>query len=115
MAYNDSILDSIKKPHGISAADTGFDYDIIMHINSTLMKLNQLGVGPDAGFCIEDSTTTWADYVPDKIIASAVQSYVYIKVRLVFDPPTSPTVTESLKAAAREDEWRIKEWVEQHK
>lgn len=111
----DSILNSIKKLHGISPEDTGFDTDIIIHINSTLMKLNRLGVGPSEGFYIEDSTTTWDEYVPDnKIVSKAIQSYVYIKVRLVFDPPASPTVVEALKSAAQEDEWTIVEWLERN-
>lgn len=109
-----SILNSIKKLHGITAADTGFDTDIIIHINSALMKLTQLGVGPVEGFYIEDATTTWLDYIPNPVIAESVKSYVYAKVRLIFDPPNSPTITEALKSAAKEDEWRIVAWAEQH-
>lgn len=110
----DSILNSIKKLHGIEPADTSFDTDIIIHINSALMTLNQLGVGPLEGFYIESATETWDDYVPNKFISKAIQSYVYIKVRLVFDPPASPTVVEAMKSSAEEDKWRIVQWVEDH-
>jgi hypothetical protein len=114
MDSTESILNSIKKLHGISAADTSFDPDIIIHINSALMVLNQIGVGPSNGFFIGDSTTTWHDYVPDDIIVEAVKTFVYIKVRLVFDPPASPTVVEALRESAREYEWRINHWAEQN-
>ena len=110
----DSILNSIKKLHGISPEDTSFDPDIIIHINSALMILTQLGVGPSTGFYIEDDVTEWLDFVPDRVIAEAIKSFVYIKVRLVFDPPASPTVVEALKSAATEYEWRILRWVEQN-
>lgn len=112
---NTSILNSIKKLHGISAQDKGFDTDIVIHINSALMILNQIGIGPDEGFFVEDETTTWADYVPNRIISEAIKTFVYIKVRLVFDPPNSPTVIEALKASANEYEWRITQWAEQNK
>lgn len=112
---NTSILNSIKKLHGISPADTGFDTDIIIHINSALMILNQLGIGPYEGFYIEDATKKWDDYVPNKIIAEAIKSFIYIKVRLVFDPPNSPTVKAALESSAKEYEWRIAQWAEQNK
>lgn len=107
-----SILDSIKKMHGISPEDTSFDHDLIIHINSALKKLRRLGVGPSTGFYIEDSSTTWEDLIPDRDLAELVKSFVYIKVKLVFDPPASPTVVDALNAAARDDEWEIVEIVE---
>jgi len=110
----ESILNSIKKLHGISADDTSFDTDIIIHINSALMILNQLGVGPAAGFYIDDYLTTWDQYVSNKFITKAIKSFVYIKVRLVFDPPASPTVVEALRESAKEYEWRIVQWAEQN-
>ena len=103
----DSILSSIKKLLGISETDDSFDVDIIIHINSVLLILTQLGVGPAIGFYIEDKVKTWTDYSPNKFLTSAIQSFVYIKVRLVFDPPASPTVVDALKASASEYEWRI--------
>lgn len=110
---DDGILSSIKKLHGISPDDTSFDPDLIMHINSALMILNDLGVGPSTGFFIKDSSKTWYDYVPNMVIAESIKSFVYIKVKLVFDPPASPTVIEALKSSAKEYECRILMWAEQ--
>jgi hypothetical protein len=110
----DSILNSIKKLHGISEEDTSFDTDMLIHINNVFMILNQLGVGPSDGFYIEDDVATWDDYVPNKFITRSIQSFMYIKVRLVFDPPASPTIVDALKSSAKEDEWRIVLWAEQH-
>lgn len=110
----ESILTSIKKLHGIEEADTSFDTDIMFHINSAFMILCQLGVGPEEGFTIDDSTPKWTDYIPNKFVAASVKSFVYIKVRLVFDPPASPTVVEALRESAKEYEWRIREWAEKH-
>lgn len=108
----DSILTYVKKLHGISESDTSFDPDMIIHINSALMAVNQLGIGPVTGFYIEDNLAVWGDFIPDKVIAEAIKSLVYIKVRLRFDPPASQTVVDALKESAEEDTWRIKEWVE---
>lgn len=111
-----SILNSIKKLHGgIAEEDTSFDTDLIIHINTALMILNQLGAGPDEGFYIQDSTSTWADYESNNFIAEAIKAFVYVKVRLVFDPPASGTMVEALKSASTEYEWRIVAWIEQHK
>ena len=86
----ESILTSIKKLLGLGAEYTHFDPDIIMHINTVFFDLNRIGVGPEEGFMIEDDTTTWLDYIPDQAKFEAVKTYVYIKVKLVFDPPPSP-------------------------
>ena len=110
----ESILTSIKKLHGISQDDTSFDTDMIIHINSALMKLTQLGAGPAEGFYIDDDIPTWTDFIPNRFVAEAVKSFVYVKVRLIFDPPASPTVVEALKSSADEDQWRIIQWVEDH-
>lgn len=106
-----SILNSIKKLHGISEEDTSFDTDMIIHINSALMILTQLGVGPSSGFYIRDSSKQWYDFVADEFLAEIIISFVYVKVRLVFDPPASPTVVEAIKSSANEYEWRIAQWV----
>lgn len=103
----DSILTSVKKVLGIPEEYTHFDTDIIMHINSTFMVLNQLGVGPSKGFQIEDATSTWNDFLSDAIELNAVKSYVPLKVRLLFDPPTSSTVMECTKQAIAEFECRL--------
>lgn len=104
----DSILNATKKFLGISEEDHNFDADIIMHINSVLAILTQLGVGPAVGFAIEDSDATWDDFIPNGGAKySGVKSYVYAKVRLLFDPPSSSTHMEAMKQAISEFEWRL--------
>lgn len=104
----DSILTSIKKLLGISEDYEHFDADIIMHINSVLAILAQLGVGPEEGFSIRDKTKTWADFLGnDSTLLDGVRSYVYMKVRLMFDPPTSSAVIESMTRLTNEFEWRL--------
>lgn len=103
----ESILTSIKKILGITEDYTHFDADIIMHINSVFMILNQLGVGPPAGFRIEDSSATWDDYIPEESMIESVKTYIGLKVRLLFDPPISSAVMECMKQMINELEWRI--------
>lgn len=103
----ESILTSVKKVLGVSEDYTQFDEDIIMHINSVLLNLTQLGVGPDEGFSIEDDTTGWTDFISDKIQLQAVKSYMYLKVKLLFDPPLSSAVIESTNRMIAELEWRL--------
>ena len=100
-----SILNSTKKFLGISSEYTQFDADIIMHINSVLMILNQIGVGKN--IIIKDDTTVWDEFEPDIDEKPLVKSYVYMKVRTMFDPPTSGQVSESLQRAIAEAEWRL--------
>ena len=105
----ESILTSIKKLLGVEEDYTHFDADLIMHINSVFMILTQLGVGPSQGFVIEDETATWNDFLPgdDLVRLSAVKSFVYMKVRLLFDTPSSSTVVESTNKLISELEWRL--------
>lgn len=103
----DSILISVKKLVGISQEDTSFDTDLIIHINSVFMILKQLGVGPKYGFSITSDLDTWNDFLADGSNLTAVKSYMYAKVRLLFDPPTISSVLESLKAQIIELEWRL--------
>lgn len=103
----ESILTSIKKMLGISEEYEHFDPDIIMHINSVFMDLTQLGVGPSEGFAIEDDTSTWADFLGDTAKFEAVKSYIYSRVRILFDPPTSPVVLEAMKRDIDKWEWRL--------
>lgn len=102
----ESILTSIKKLLGIAEEYTHFDPDIIMHINNAFFTLTQLGVGPSAGFSIDDAEDNWSDFVDTSRIES-VKTYVYLKVRLVFDPPTSSAVIESINRNISELEWRL--------
>lgn len=105
---SESILTSIKKLLGIAEDYEPFDPDIIMHINSVFLILNQLGVGPSDGFSISDKTATWDDFLGEgNKKLEAVKSYMHIKVRLLFDPPLSSTVTECLNRSASELEWRL--------
>ena len=105
----ESILTSIKKLLGISEEYTHFDSDIIMHINSVFMTLTQLGVGPPEGISIEDDSATWSDFIAEKsnVKPNAIASYVYLKVRLLFDPPTNSAVIESVNRIINEFEWRV--------
>lgn len=103
---NDSILTSIKKLLGIPEDYDPFDTDIIMHINTVFFSLNQIGIGT-SGFTISDKTTTWEDYLPEVTNLEAVKSYIYLKVRLLFDPPTSSVITDSINRQINELEWRL--------
>lgn len=103
----DSILTSIKKLLGITEEYTHFDQDIIIHINSAFMILNQLGVGPDRVFYIKDDSEIWNDFVGINTDIEAVKTYVYLKVRLMFDPPSSSIVAESINKSISELEWRL--------
>lgn len=103
----DSILTSIKKLLGITEDYTHFDTDIIMHINTVLAILTQMGIGPKEGFSIEDSTSTWDDFISNKIYYEPVKTYVYLKVRTIFDPPLSSSVVESMNRTISELEWRL--------
>ena len=104
----DSILTSIKKMLGIAEEYTHFDPDIVMHINSAFMVLTQLGVGPPEGFRINDDSSVWSDFIPeDDKRFEAVPTYVYQKVKLNFDPPSSSTVIDAMKRSIDEFEWRL--------
>lgn len=110
----DSILTSIKKLLGIDESYEQFDTDIIMHINSVFTILTQLGVGPSNGFRIEDKTTTWNDYIGDDPNFESVKSYIHLKVKLLFDPPLSSVVIESINRMINEFEWRLNVTAEQN-
>lgn len=103
----ESILTSIKKLLGIPEEVDNFDADIIMHINSVFSILTQLGVGPSEGFMITDKTKTWDDFITDKKNIESVKSYVYMKVRLMFDPPISSAVMDCMNRMISELEWRL--------
>lgn len=102
-----SILTSIKKMLGVDEEYDCFDTDIILHINSVLMILTQLGVGPSEGFIITDKTATWEDFLKDTKKLESVKSYVYLKVKLLFDPPLSSAVMDATNSLIRELEWRL--------
>lgn len=105
----ESILTSIKKMLGISEEYTHFDADIIMHINSVFLILTQIGVGPVEGFSIEDDSTEWVEFIPNLTELQAVKSYMYLKVRLLFDPSSIGSSTlASYERQIQEFEWRLR-------
>lgn len=104
---DNSILTSIKKLLGIAKEDKSFDPDIIMHINSVFMILNQLGVGPEEGFRIEDDSAQWEDFVDPDEDLEAVKTYMHLRVKSLFDPPLSSAVKESNDRMIHELEWRL--------
>lgn len=114
-----SILNSTKKILGISEDYTAFDQDIITHINTAFSILNQLGIGPVAGFMIEDDTAVWGDFVLDSDVPyNSIKSYIFLRVRLLFDPPTTSYLLSAFNDQIQELEWRMstyregKEWVD---
>lgn len=102
-----SILTDTKKNLGIAADDESFDIDIIMQINSALSTLAQLGVGPLEGFMIEDETAVWTDLLGTSPRFNMAKTYVYLKVRQVFDPPTSGYAVTAFDQQIKELEWRL--------
>ena len=104
---DESILVSIKKLLGISEDYDYFDQDIVMHINAAFMVLTQLGIGPSEGFLITDDTDTWSDFIDDSTNLGSIQSYVYMKVKLMFDPPQNSFTVDSMTKLVNELEWRL--------
>lgn len=103
-----SILNTTKKLLGPSQDLTDFDTDIIVHINNAFSILHDLGVGPSDGFSISDASSTWSDYISDNpVILNKVKTYVYLKTRLHFDPPSNAALLESMKESIKELEWRL--------
>ena len=103
----DSILTSIKKLLGIAEEDTSFDQDIVMHINAVFTILAQLGVGPEGGFSIEDDSAIWEDFIGTDPRLNSIKTYIYMKVRMMFDPPTIGSVAEAMNKNISELEWRL--------
>ena len=102
-----SILNSTKKILGIDASYTAFDLDILTHINSALAALNQIGVGPEDGFTVVDDTSVWTAFIGSDPKKNNVKTYVYLKVRQVFDPPQTSFLGTAMQEQIRELEWRM--------
>ena len=102
----ESILDSIKKLLGIQPEYRAFDEDLIIHINTVFIILNQLNIGPEEGFMIVDGSESWDDFVKG-INETMVKTYIYLKVRLMFDAPTSGVLLDSMNNMISELEWRL--------
>lgn len=102
-----SILDSVKKYVGLDPSYTAFDTDILMHINSAFSTLEQVGVGPAGGFMIEDSVPTWDAFLGTDKRLNNVKLYVFLEVRLIFDPPQTGYLVEAFQKKRDEELWRI--------
>lgn len=103
-----SILTGTKKILGLAEDYTAFDHDVITHINTAFSTLTQLGVGPAEGFMIEDETAVWTDFIiDDDLQYNSVKTYVYLRVRMLFDPPGTSFVITALNEQIKELEWRL--------
>jgi len=113
-----SILDSVKKSLNLADDYTPFDEEIIMHINSVFSTLNELGLGPDEGFMIEDKEPTWDAFLGSDPRLNSVKTYVYLRVKLLFDPPNTGFTTAAIERQIEQLEWRLnvqredKEWTD---
>lgn len=103
----DSILTGTKLILGIADSYTAFDHEILTHINTALSSLTQLGVGPDEGFMIEDSSPVWDDFIGDDPRFNEVKSLVFLKVKMLFDPPGTSYHIEAMNNQIRELEFRV--------
>ena len=102
----DSILDSIKQMLGIDSEDTNFDRELVIYINGALMIINQLGVGPD-GYSIRDKTNTWNEFLVERTDLELIKTAIYLRVRLIFDPPQNSFLVNAIKDQISEYDWRI--------
>ena len=101
------ILEDVKKVIGFDPDFTEFDLDITMHVNSAFATLNQVGVGPEEGFSVDDGTELWSDFIEDTRL-SMVKSYVFLKVKLQFDTSTATSYyINNMSDMAKEYEWRL--------
>jgi len=103
----ESILTSTKKNLGIEESYTAFDPDIILHINSVFSTLNQLGIGPIDGFAIDDATAVWSYFLEGDLRLNSVKTYIYLRVRMLFDPPTTGYFVSAVQKQIEELEWRL--------
>ena len=103
----ESILNSIKQLLGISEGDTNFDTDIIIHINSVLSNLRQMGVGPKEKFSIVDEKSVWSDFTGEDTDYDEVKTYVYLRVKKIFDPPANSNIMNAMNEEIQELGWRL--------
>lgn len=103
----ESILISTKKILGLEADYTPFDLDVMTHINSAFSLLNQLGVGPTEGFFIEDDSALWSDFIVPENQLHLVKTYIFLKVRILFDPPGTSFLIDAMNNQIKEFEWRL--------
>lgn len=112
-SMTDSILKTVKNYVNVNNEDDVFDDELILDINSTFLTLNQIGAGPEKPFTISDDTSVWSDFMTNIDDVSAIKSYVCMRVRRMFDPPTSGSLDNALKELIAEYEWRINIAVDQ--
>ena len=112
-AEADSILDSVKKMLGVDLVDDSFDMELIIFINDVFSKLNQLAVGPTTTYVIDDRLDKWTDFLLDRADLNMVKTYMYLQVRITFDPPTNPSLLENMMKRIQEYEWRLNVQAEQ--
>lgn len=112
MAVEQSILISTKKILGIPDDVEDFDTHIVTHINTVFMALSQIGIGPSEGFSIEDETTMWDAFLGADLNLNPVKTYMYLRVRLLFDPPQTSPLVEAMERQSKEFEWRLNTWWE---
>lgn len=104
---DDSILESVKKMLGPGSDQTEFDSELLMNINGVFFELQQLGIGPEEGFSVYDDTEKWIDFTTDENVLNALKPYMYLKIKLIFDPPTSSSVLTSFENMINRFEWRL--------
>lgn len=112
-AEADSILDSVKKMLGVDLVDDSFDMELIIFINDVFSKLNQIAVGPTTTYVIDDRLDKWTDFLLDRTDLNMVKTYMYLQVRITFDPPTNPSLLENMMKRIQEYEWRLNVQAEQ--
>ncbi len=102
-----SILDSMKQLLGMNIDDEDFNAELIIHINSVFTILHDIGVGPVDGFSIGDETATWDLYPVNSMMRDLIKTYMFLKIKMVFDPSASSSITETTKSLLAEYEWRL--------
>lgn len=112
---NESIFESIKHLLGPDASYDVFDQDILIHINTAISVLTQLGVGPASGFIVTGDDETWGDFIGDDKTLQMVKTYIYMKVKMAFDPPANSSVLSAYQEACKEYEWRLNVEVDPNK
>lgn len=103
---DESILKSIRKLVGAGESESPFDEDLIIHINTVLMALNQMGVGKSP-FLVTGEGETWSDFLGQRTDLEGVKTYVTARVRMIFDPPSSSSTTQAYNDVIKELEWRL--------
>lgn len=102
-----SILTETKKLLGLEDDYTVFDTDVILHINTALARLTQLGIGPENGYMILDKTATWDAFLGSDLNLNPVKSYVFLRVKLLFDPPATSFLGTAMQQEVERQEWLL--------